>query len=131
MNASSPEPIIERPWLTYTKALVFILPAVVAWGFACVFLVPKAKEVCDKAGFDPSQLGWLWPATFFLVEWSRTILVAVAVALVLVEVLARRGWPRRLVMGIGIWMANVLVLFGLSILLMAVLAAAPGLAHPR
>ena len=130
MNASAPVPTIERPWLTYTKGVVFSLPAVVAWGFACVFLVPKAKEICVKAGFDPGSLGWTWPATVFLVEWSRTILVAAVVALVLVHFFVRRGWHRRLVVGVGIWIANVVVLFGLCMLLVVVLVAAPGLAHP-
>ncbi len=108
-----------------------MLPAVVAWSFACTFLVPKVKEIAFTTGLNPSDLGWTWPVTFFLVEWSHGILVAVVVALGLVEIFVRRRWPRKLVVGIGIWMANVLVLFVLSVLLVAVLTAAPYLAHPQ
>jgi hypothetical protein len=134
MNATSPDPVLERPWLTYTKALLFILPAIIAWSFACVRLMPMAKEICDKAGFDPSQLGhsgWIWPATFLLADWSRTILVAAVLAFVLVEFVAPRWWHHRLVLGIGLWVANLAVLFALSVLLAIVLLAAPGLAYTR
>ncbi len=134
MNASSPDPVIERPWLTYTKALLFILPAIIAWGFACSKLMPVAKALCDKAGFEPSHMGhsaWIWPATFFLADWGRTILVAGILAFVLVELVAPRWWRRRLVLGIGIWVANLAVLFALSVLLVIVLLAALGLAQTR
>ncbi len=69
MNATLPAPFVERPWLTYAKALLFILPAILAWSFASQKLVPIAEALCVKAGFDPSHLGhsgWVWSATFFL-----------------------------------------------------------------
>jgi hypothetical protein len=131
MNVTSPDPVIERPWLTYTKAVIFILPAVIAWGFACTFLVPKAKEICQMAGLNPSQLGWIWPATFFLVYWGRAVMLAGVLAFVLLEFVAPRWWRRRLAVGIGIWLANVTVLFALSMLLVIVLIAVPGLVHTR
>ncbi len=134
MNASSPERVLERPWLTYTKALLFILPASIAWNFAIVMLMPRAKEICDQAGFDPSHLGhsgWIWPATFLLADWSLTILVAAAVLFVLMEFVGPRWWHRRLALGIGIWVANLAVLFALSVLLFVVVLAAPGLARIR
>jgi hypothetical protein len=122
---------MERPWLTYTKAAAFIVPAVIAWGFACTFLVPKAKEISRMAGLNPSDLGWIWPATFFLVHWGRALLVGGILALVLLEFVAPRWWRRRLVVGIGIWLANVTVLFALSMLLVIVLIAAPSLVHTQ
>lgn len=131
MNATLSCPGIERPWLTYAKAVIFILPAVMAWAFACIKLLPSAKSVCEAAAVSPSRLGWIWPATFFLAEWGRTLLVAVVVALVLVELVTPRWWRRRLVVGIGIWVANVAVLFALSMLLVILLVAAPGLAHTQ
>jgi hypothetical protein len=132
MIATVSDPIAESRWLTYTKAIAFISPAVVAWGFACIFLVPKVREISATAGVDPSEFGWLWPATFFLVQWGRSILVAGIVTLVLLECVAP-GWRvrRRLTVGIGIWLVNVMVLSGLTVLLVIVLVAAPGLAHPQ
>ncbi len=134
MNATSGDPVIERAWLTYTKALLFILPGIIAWGFACVKLMPVAQAICDKAGFDPSHLGhsgWVWPATFFLADWGRIMLVAGVLAFVVVEFVAPRWWRRRLVLGIGVWVANLAVLFALSVMLVIVLIAASGLAQAR
>ncbi len=122
---------MERPWLTYTKAVVFIVPTVIAWGFACTFLVPKAKEISLMAGLNPSDLGWIWPATFFLVEWGRALLAGGILALVLLEIVAPRWWRRRLAVGMGIWLANVAVLFALSMLVVIVLVAAPGLVRTQ
>ena len=123
--------MIERRWLTYMKAVIFILPAVIAWGFACTFLVPKAKEIAVATGLDPSVVGWIWSVTFFIVHWGRTALVAGILALVLMEMVGPRWWRRRLAVGTGIWLANVAVLFMLCMLLVIVLMAAPGMAHAR
>jgi hypothetical protein len=130
MNATSNDTILEPGWLTYTKGMAFTSPAVAAWAFACVWLVPKANEICQNAGFGPSRLGWLWPATFVLVHWGRLILIAGVLTFVLLEFAAPRfRSQRRLTVGIGIWLANVAVLFGLTMLLIMVLVAAPSLAH--
>ena len=126
MKAISVAPVSERTWLTYTKAAIFVLPAMLAWSFACTWLMPKAKEICEKAGFEPSHLGhsgWIWPATFLLADWGRTLLVAAVLALALVELVAPRWWRRRVVVGIGVWVANLAVLFALCVLLTIVLIA--------
>ncbi len=134
MNATSGQPVTEVPWLTYAKALLFILPAIIAWGFACDKLMPMAKEICVTAGFHPSHLGhsgWIWSATSLLADWGRSILVAGVLAVVLMELVAP-GWRRRrLVLGVGIWLANLAVLFALCTLLVIVLLAASGLARSR
>jgi hypothetical protein len=130
MNASFPDTIIEPRWITYAKAVIFTALAVIAWGFARIFLVPKALEISHMAGSNPFALGWLWPATFFLVLWGRTILVASILALVLLEfVFSAWDRRRRLTLGVGIWFMNTSVLFGLIVLLLAVLIAAPSWAH--
>ncbi len=134
MNATLPAPVSERPWLTYTKALLFVLPAIIAWSFACVWLMPIAKAICERAGFEPSHLGhsgWVWPATFFLADWGRTILVVGVLGFVLMELVAPRWWPRRLVLGIGIWVTNLAVFFGLSVLLAIILIVAASLGQTR
>ena len=83
------------------------------------------------AGLNPSELGWIWPVTFFLVHWGRAVLVAGIVALILLELVAPRWWRRQPAVGVGIWLANVTVLFALSMLLVIVLVAAPNLAHTQ
>jgi hypothetical protein len=131
MNTTLADPVTERRWSTYTKAVIFILPAIIAWGFACTFLVPKAKEISLGAGLNPSELGWIWPVTFFIVHWGRTVLVVGILALVLMEWVAPRWWRRQLAVGTGVWLANVVVLFALCMLVLIVLVAAPSLAHAR
>lgn len=125
-----PDTTTEPRWLTYAKAVVFTSPAVIAWGFACIFLVPKANEVSRMAGLNPLVFGWLWSATFFLVHWGRSVLVAGILTFVLLELVAP-WWRRRrkLAVGASMWLANVAVLFGLNMLLILVLVAAPSLAR--
>ncbi|HTL58665.1 MAG TPA: hypothetical protein VL361_23465 [Candidatus Limnocylindrales bacterium] len=132
MSTNLPDRTVEPRWLTYTQAIIFTLPSLVAWGFACIFLVPKAQEISLLAGFDSSELSWLWPMTFLFVRWGGTILVAVILMFVLLEFVAPwlRRW-RKLTVSIGVWMANASVLLGLTILLLIVLIAAPALAHPQ
>jgi hypothetical protein len=132
MNTNLTATHIEPRWLTYAKALLFAAPAVIAWGFACIFLVPKANQISQTAGLDPSQLGWLWPATLLLVHWGRSILVAGILMLVTLELVAPWWRSRRkLTVGASVWLANVSVLFGLITLLIIVLVAAPGLVRAR
>jgi len=58
------------------------------------------------------------------------MLLAAVLAFVLLELAVPRfRSQRRLSLGIGIWLANVAVLFGLIMLLIIVLVAAPSLAH--
>jgi hypothetical protein len=130
MNTGIADPIVERRWPTYTKAVIFILPAIIAWGFACTFLVPKAKEISYRAGLHSAELGWIWPVTFLIVQWGPTVLMVGVLALVLLEFVAPRWWRRQLGVGIGVWLANVAVLLMLSMLLVIVLVAAPSLVHP-
>jgi len=131
MNATLPNPVVERPWLTYTQAVIFILPAVIAWGLACIFVVPTASEIIRRSGLNLSYFGWTYPATFFLVHWGRAILVVGILALVLLEFVAPRWWRRRLAVGVGIWLTNMTVLFALLMLLVNVLAAALSLARTQ
>jgi hypothetical protein len=131
MNATSLNPAIERPWRTYTKASIFILPAVIAWGWTCIFVVPLASQIIHRSGLNLSSFGWVYPVTFFLVNWGRVILVAGILALILLEFVALRWWRRRLAVGLGIWLANVTVLFALLMLLVMVLATTSVLAQGK
>jgi hypothetical protein len=132
MNAPPVYPITEPRWLTYAKAIFFVLPAVMAWGFACVLLAPKVREISFSAGMEASGFHWVWLTAFFLVNRGRSMFLAGILALLLLEFTAP-GWRcrRRLTVGLGIWLANASVLLGLTLLLIVVLVAAPGLAHPR
>jgi len=131
MNAPSPDPLIERPWLTYAKTIIFMLPAVIACGLARTYLAPMAKEIIRKAGVNLSGYDSLCARTFFVMDWGPGILVAGMVALVLLELVAPHWRRRRLAAGAGIWLANVTVFFALLMLVVIVLVAARNLAYPR
>src|SRR5574340_1164610 len=124
MNASATDSVIERPWRTYLKAVIFILPAVAAWGLARDRLLPTAKLICEQARFDPAQLGWFWHTTRFLAEWGLGLLAAGVLGVLVVEWVAPRWWHRRLALGVGVWLANLAVLFALCVLLVLALIAA-------
>ena len=131
MNAASPDPLIERPRLTYAKTIIFMLPAIIACGLTRTYLVPTAREIIRKAGVNLSGYDSLCARTFFVMDWGPGILVAGMVALVLLELVAPRWRRRGLAVGAGIWLANVTVLFALLMLLVIVLVGARTLAYPR
>ncbi len=132
MSATSFNTNSEPRWETYLKTITFALPAVVAWEFACVFLVPKIKVICSDAHFEPLKVGWLREFPFFLVEFGRSIFLALLLVLLLLELFVR-GWGRhrRVAVSILVWVLNFAVMLGLTTLLIVVLVAAPGLSHAK
>ena len=132
MNTPTLAPSIEPRWQTYLLAVFSIFPAVVFWGIACTFLVPKVREICEMTKLDCAEFRWVWEAPFFLVRYGSASLVALILVFALLE-LVGRGWPpqRRIATGVAVLVVNFAVLFGLTTLLILVLMAAPSLAHPR
>ena len=123
---------IEPRWQTYFKAMLFVLPAVIAWQFACVFLVPKLLVVCRDAHLDPWAYGWLIGLPLFLVQYGGLIGIALILVLALMEFFAS-GWAgrRHVAVGVVVWFVNVAVLFGLTGLIIILLIAAPSLSHAK
>lgn len=132
MNTPSSEPNPEPSWRTYLLAVLFALPPVVAWMMACVYLVPKAGQICQMAGLQPAVLGWVWSTSNFLVQHGQGIALGLIMVLGLLEIFMR-GWARRrrLVVGLCVWLVNALVFFGLIAWLIVVLYAAPNLSHAK
>ena len=132
MSTTSFDTHLEPCWQPYLQAIMFALPAVIAWGFACVMLVPKVKEICLAARLEPAKVGWLWDAPLFLVQHGRSIGIASILILVLLELFVR-GWARhrRVTVSILVWVVNAAVIVGLITLLILVLIAAPSLSHAK
>lgn len=132
MSATSGNPGCEPAWKTYLLGVIFVLPAVVTWGFSCIYVVPKVREICGYANLDDAQAGWLLQVTLFLVGYARTILLAGIVLFVLLE-LVGRGWRklRRLSVNIAVWLANVTILFGMSSLVILTVIAASMLVRAK
>jgi hypothetical protein len=117
-------------WKTYLSAACFLLPSVFAWACACIFLFPKAHEIIEMSGADIVSLGWVWKHPLFLVAHGQTILYGMIFLFVVLEIVTGQWRRYRWVwINFGVWLMNTAVLFGLMTLLIAILMAAPSLAH--
>lgn len=142
MNTTYPQTGLEPRWASYLKTSAFTLPAVGAWFFCLVFLVPKLDEMCHDAGTSLFALDGV-PGVFkafgavvqFMVCLSRnTFWVSGALLLVLGLLEWRsRGWPRyrRAALGTGAFVVNLLVLVSITMLVLTACIVAPNLHHAR
>jgi ABC-type amino acid transport system permease subunit len=115
-------------WKTYIAGAIFSVPALFFWGVAVVLILPKVKTVLSASGHDASDVGWLSGNPLFLVAYGRFILIPILTLLVSLELFSRQ-WPRYRRAGVGllVWLLNVAVLYGLTLLLLCVLLSASGL----
>lgn len=121
MNAS---PNVEPAWKTYPKIILFLLPAAAAWGFTCVMLLPRLKELWVQTGFDdPNAHGLIvgfvgWQPHFILIG------LALVIALALLE-WCSGFWRRhrRQVLGFCAFLVNAAVLFFITAMFTYALAA--------
>lgn len=135
MSATSLDKRTDTRWLTYFKALIFVLPSVVTWRFTCVWIIPKLREIFEAADLDLRTYGWLWHAPSILISLSDhglLICVVLLVIVALLEVYSRR-WRqyRRITASILVWAVNVAVLVGLANLLVLATVAAPSLVQAQ
>lgn len=122
---------IEPAWKTYPRAVLFSLPAVGAYVFTCILLLPKLKELWFNAGFDNPGARTV---TAVFVGWSQHYFI---IALALATLLALLEWRssfwrthRRLVCDAGVFLANAAVIFFLASLLTFALMAVSHLPPP-
>src|SRR5688572_14079828 len=80
MNNASINP--EARWATYSKGILFLIPALAAWSLSIVFVFPKIEQICANTGvYFPSMFG---PAYFFR-DYAIYIFTAIAAALLFLE----------------------------------------------
>lgn len=122
---TSPEATLSSRWITYAKALAFLLPALGAWSFSAVFLFPKLQQMWADTGFgEPAFLGAFRCANFLLAHAGW---IAGAIVLVLGWLEWRGGLWLRLRSGFlaaGAWFVNAAVLALLTGMLLSALIAA-------
>ena len=108
-------------WKTYIVGAIFSMPALFFWGAALVLVVPKVKTVLTSDGHDIPD-GWLWRNPLFFVDFGRSIVIPILIVFALLELFSRK-WPqyRRAGVGFLVWLLNVAVLYGLTLLLLSVL----------
>src|SRR5512136_2073049 len=111
---TSPEP----RWRTYLWAVAFAAPAMLAWGFARVYLFPKLTEICSAARLHTTPLDGSWYTTWVLMRHSLSIWVALILIIILLGLFGG-GWAsyRRLTVGLVAWVVNAIVLLGLTVML--------------
>lgn len=126
MNMMNSPSHLEPRWATYTKAAVFLSPALVLWTFAALFLMPKLQKICHEAGV---ALPWVYHATNFISHNVLLVTMAAILPFVLLEWRWNR-WPqfRRISLGSAVFILNAAVLSLLTLMVIFALVAAPNLA---
>ncbi len=120
-------------WAAYLKASAQVVPAMAVWIFACVFVVPKLKEICAATNMALSA-----PIITALTvsDFVRTnfILLSVVIltALILLEWRSRQ-WRhhRRRVLGLLGYLLNLAVLAIMTALCVLAVVAGANLLHAK
>ena len=127
MNTLNKNSNLEPAWATYLKNAVFLAPALVLWFAACIFLVPKLREVTALVG-QPLLL-----PTEVMLEFTQHAWLMVGGVLGALIVLEWRsnGWPRyrRAALGCAAFRLNTVVLISITLLLVTTLVNASALFH--
>ncbi len=125
MNTLNPSANLEPRWATYTKAAVFLSPALLLSVFAALFLMPKLQVICREAGVT---LPWVYHATAFMANHPLLVAAALIAPFALLEWRWSR-WPqfRRVSLGGTVFLLNAAVLVLLTTAMVFALLAAPHL----
>lgn len=125
-TAMTNSPINTEPrWATYTKAAVFLFPAVCLWTFSMIFLMPKLKAICREAGV---MLPWIYQAANFFADHFVLLTAAAILPFVLLERRWSR-WPqfRRVSVGSAVFVLNASIMALITLMVIFALLAAPNL----
>ena len=111
---------------TYLAGAIFLLPALTAWLFSTIFLLPRLELIWQQTGLVHSRAGWLLDASRLLKDnfyWALIALIAVFAALEY----RVRAWPRYRwwVVATTVFLLNVAALVGLTLLCISALLAVP------
>ena len=131
MNTSLVNPMFERRWKTYLKAMAFLTPPLGIWALSSVFVFPKLKQIWADAGFmDATMTGFMQASEFFMRHGILAVAVLVA-TLLLVEWRSDTWWPRyrRASVGTLVFLLNAAVLILIASMLCSAMVAAPALAR--
>jgi hypothetical protein len=128
---------LDSRWTTYLRSVLFLLPALVLWSMAAIYVTPQFTSLWQKActyndeniadftkflRFDSNVMYLLKDNVFWLAVFG-------ILALGLLEWRSDK-WPRyrRAVMGAGVFLVNFVVLFSFAVMFLAATLAATQLA---
>jgi hypothetical protein len=117
----------EPRWTTYTKAAVFLAPALGLWTIVALFFVPKLQHICHESGLAVPAV---CRAPWIIANHTFAICVVPVLLLALLE-WRWNEWPkyRRASVGGVVFFFNAAVLFLLAVMVLLALLAAPALLH--
>lgn len=125
MNPMIPSPNTEPRWATYTKAAVFVAPAICLWTFSVMYLFPRLQRICQETGLAMPSV---YRVTGFIADH---LLLMCGVPILLLVLLERRWnrWPqyRRTSLGGAVFLINTAVLALITWMVVLALLAAPNL----
>jgi hypothetical protein len=113
-------------WATYLKAAAFLVPPLLLWGLAAVFIVPKLQQICADAGGQPLP-GFL-QTVLVLTDHGVLFLMGIAGLVALLECFSA-GWVRyrRIVTGVAVFLLNSVILSSFFAMLVTFGMVAPAL----
>jgi hypothetical protein len=125
MNMTNTPINAEPRWASYTKAAVFLAPAVVLWIFSVIYLMPKLRQICREAGVT---LPWVYQVTDFFADHALLVTIIAMLPFALLEWRWER-WPqfRRVSLGGAVFLINATVLALITLMVIFALFAAPQL----
>ena len=127
MIAMTANPNPEPCWATYTKAAVFVSPAIGLWSLCVLFFVPKLQQICQTAGLAGPPV---FRVPWIIANHTFAICAAPVLVLLLLEWRCQR-WPRyrRAALGGVVFLLNAGVLSLITLMVLLALLAAPALMH--
>jgi hypothetical protein len=123
MNTSSSSIPAEPRWATYSKAAVFLSPAIILWVFSGMFVLPKVLKLCQVAGVPPFSIIKI---SMFIGEHCTLILIALAASVFLLE-WRWNAWARyrKGTLSVCAFLLNAAILVLITTLVIAAVVAAP------
>lgn len=128
MNPLSSDTNVEPRWKTYLKAVLFLLPALIFWVAVSTKCVPILVTIWQNSEPHGGSTQPFWNFSMFVVRYGFSILAAVIVMFLILE-LSSRAWAhyrQSVVCGV-VWLLNLSVISGLAALFTLTLIEFPRL----
>jgi hypothetical protein len=121
---------LDSRWATYLRSILFLLPALALWVLASTYVTPQFHAIWIKsAGNSPASLDQLLRLDLAIMSLIKDhifyIAAAVLISLALLEWRSRL-WPRyrRAVIGSGVFILNLAIVFSFAVMFLCATFAA-------
>jgi hypothetical protein len=136
LSMNNPSSNLNSRITTYLRSAVFLLPAVCLWVLAMVYVTPAFKSIWEGSA-DRASVGGLDNLLRFNLDimylFKDRLIYFVGFAIVVLALLEWRSrqWPRyrRAVIGAGVFLLNVAIVFSFAVMFLAATVLASQLVH--